>query len=706
VAYKLYYRIRFQNVEGQNISVRIADTTVPTRGGIVFPTFRDMTPSGDPFHITTIDNNEDKFTPIRAKQATIQFLADNNFNLNTFATNSGDQRWFCEAFIEDNINPLVSVKYLFQGFLVLNDLSQEFIDNSVHPVVTLTATDGLGLLKDIPLTKPDGTNPRGANRIIDYVSWALQKTGIQASINVMNNLMEESFPGLPAWNNIYLDAKTFEGDEIGTSINCYEVLTKILGEECFLTQMDGQWWIRRIDEYEGNTNYRDAYDFQGVYQNTLSNLTYKKFIGQNTPIQLIAPAALVSLDRPHSFAKETFQFEYPKEIIDNIDFSRDDKNPFYTNTYTDTTDNNLVKTEKRYSLQDWGVWKGTPNNPSNSSVNAYVRRIFVDGYEKERYAVLPQTTSLVPVHWIESVRIPISQYDKFTISVDFSLGKNITGSSQTIQQEVQIMVYGDDGSKWVFGNDPIVGGKYSWARYIEGNINGDLKIRTSYDKKSLDETQWQTVSATVDPIPVTGEIVLRFFQSGFQDQTETRYDNVQFDYIPYINGSYQKYSGQSNKVSQPGDYKANRDKQVSISGSPRKLFKGGFLKQVNGKFVLAGKWYNGAVPSLRGGPPADYMHPYGFIQAYSVWNQCRRTMRLFDCNIMGLATQYNDPPDLMHSFEILDSSPHTQNKKFMLLHYDMDFYRCRWNGFFAEVYDTVLAKKYDDPFEFKFIEGR
>jgi hypothetical protein len=664
-----------------------------------------MIPSGDPFHITTIDNDEDKFTPIRAKQATIQFLADNNFNLNTFAANSEDSRWFVEAYIEDSVNPLVSVKYLFQGFLVLNDLSQEFIDNSAHPVVTLTATDGLGLLKDLALTKPDGTNPRGPNKIIEYVSWCLQKTGIQASVNVMNNLMEESFPGLPAWDNIYLDAKTFE-DEINTCINCYDVLTRILGEECFLTQWGGEWWIRRIDEYEGNTNYRDAYNYQGIYQNTLSNLSYRKFIGQNTPTQLIAPAALVTLERPHSFVKETYDFEYPKEIIDNIDFSRDDKNPFYTNTYTDTTDNNLVKTEKRYVLEDWGVWKGTPNNPLNSSVNGYIRRIFVDGYEKERYAVLPQTSSLVPVHWIESVRIPIYQYDKFTLSVDFSLGKNISGSSQTIQQEVQIMVYGDDGSKWVYGNDPITGGKYTWARYIEGNINGDLKIRTSYDKKSQDETQWQTVAATVDPVPVTGEVVIRLFQSGFQDQTETRYDNVQFGYIPYINGSYQKYSGQYNKVSQTGDYKANRDKPIYISDSPRKLFRGSLLKKINNKFVLAGKWYNGAVPSLRSGPPSGYMHPYGFIQAYSVWNQYRRTMRLFDGNLFGLQTQYNDPPDLMHSFEFYDISPHTQNKKFMLVHYDMDFYRCTWNGFFAEVFDTVIGKKYDDTFEFKFIEGR
>jgi hypothetical protein len=119
---------------------------------------------------------------------------------------------------------------------------------------------------------------------------------------------------------------------------------------------------------------------------------------------------------------------------------------------------------------------------------------------------------------------------------------------------------------------------------------------------------------------------------------------------------------------------------------------------------LTGAWYNGAVTSIREQDPVEdqYLHPLGHIYSYDKWNQYNRVFRIFDCNIRGLNTS-TAVPDLLHTFFITDTSPHTTGKYFLLLHFEMDFYRCTWAGYFIEVYGK--EKTYADLKEFKYIEA-
>jgi hypothetical protein len=48
---------------------------------------------------------------------------------------------------------------------------------------------------------------------------------------------------------------------------------------------------------------------------------------------------------------------------------------------------------------------------------------------------------------------------------------------------------------------------------------------------------------------------------------------------------------------------------------------------------------------------------------------------------------------------------HTNNRRWLLLHYDMDFWTCEWTGYFVEVFNTTVAKDYDSTYEFKFLRG-
>ena len=170
--YGIAYRIKFKNAErnadytlnNQVVTVMIYDRSYLIADGAT-PTITDLTGADDPLHISTVDNAEDKFTPIKALQATIAFKSDATYNLSTFAdapipvggTDPGDPRWEVKITIDD--------KVLFTGFLNIDDCSSPFMP---YPeTVVLTANDGLGTLKDKPLTDLSGNTPRNYNKIIE-----------------------------------------------------------------------------------------------------------------------------------------------------------------------------------------------------------------------------------------------------------------------------------------------------------------------------------------------------------------------------------------------------------------------------------------------------------------------------------------------------------------------------------------------------------
>ena len=180
------------------------------------------------------------------------------------------------------------------------------------------------------------------------------------------------------------------------------------------------------------------------------------------------------------------------------------------------------------------------------------------------------------------------------------------------------------------------------------------------------------------------------------------FQNLRFDYQRFINGSYAKYGGQYNKLSQTGTYRANITEQVYISDNINKLFKGALFKLVSGKYLPAGRWYNAAV--FPGGlPDAQYLKSYGNTQAYSVWNQYRNTMRIFEASLTGIDSDlYRNLPTLIHQYRFADSNPNVDNKFFMLVNFSMNFYLCEWTATLVEVYDSAAGKRYDDLYELKF----
>lgn len=737
--FALGYQISFKDAFNLTYTATIYDgdsfTTSP-----VDSTLYVMQAAEDAITISSIDNNESKLTSVRGKKAELQFLSSNTININTFASGS-DNRWYVEI-----VNSSATV---FKGYLVLDDIQTPYLP---YPqVVKLTATDNLKTLSGVPLVS-SGLAPRGKYSLIQYVSWALQRTNLQLPINVVqsvywkgngaltipgqfvasnsfkcssdyayfftngkvlditgtvsNNLQRtvssssitgatltviftstvtnETAPAViftegnsNAFNKTYLDAKTFETD-INVREDCLKVLEKICQAfNCTLFQEKGEWWIVGIDEFRQTFMYADTYTYLGVPSGR-TTITDMRQIGVSGTIRIINDDAVLLPTRPNVFAKETLKFEYPREIIDNMDFSR--------GTVTSTT-----PTEIRMTLDDWDHYKApmNPSNPTSTPTNiAYIKRVMLDGYEKERYVVnsLDSTDD-----YLQSKPVEIQLSDKFDMSLDWRFSVNVSGSGTFTQGVMIIALAGDDGTNWSLDDD---------NKWYQSNSSWTVNVRVIQEqwiRDNFDETQWRTKSVSAEPAPTTGKLYFLLLNTISGGVTADMYfANVQFTYIPFINGSYQKYTSVYHKFSRTGEYKANQDVQVSIGDGVKKLLKGMLLTYDGTNYSLASDFYN-LQDGRTGGLGVTRL---GKIQANSLWNQYKNDLRIFQLSLLSLAAS---TPGFRNRYQLTDVNANSLNRYFVLVNFQQNLRTAQWTGTFIEVYSAIKGYAYGDSYEFKYI---
>lgn len=667
-------------------------------------TVYELQGSGEPANVSVIDNNEDPFTPILAQQLTINFESTSNINMSTFAKGS-DQRWSVHYYIgTDTVT-------IFKGFLVLEGMSEALLP--VPNTVSLTANDGLGLLKDIALVNADVENPQGYHKISDYLTWALRQTGMELdmyaafNIKLASNVSDISTPNTDPehfFYTTYLEAKTFE-DEIGASIDCYSAIERMLGEEAVLFQMRGQWWVLRRDEVEHPTRglYVTKFDSSGSFVSNLGEIDFRKEIGKVKSIKFSEEASVAVVNRAHKSVRLDFNYNIPREVPCNKDFSRGD-------VIDDTFP------EKTYALDCWTLREGVPGyyGTVDGTAVAIHRQFNSNDYETERYIVLTprtsfETSSINDATYIESEAIYVDEKDKFSMSIDFRLESDISTGGNGNARLFRAVLHGDDNSWWVLGEASTGDGIPVWYNTSNWTLF-TAKGSTSVDFDEND-TEWRTINWDAPPIPVSGSLYIWINQfnqlSSSDDNVNIWYNNLSFTYIPFINGSYQSYTGQYHKTTQSGNYKAKREREVFISDSPKKLFKGGLFEFNGSAYVLAGNFYNAAVYPDGGYPSSDWEHPYGHIQLFDVWNQFKNEMRVLQATLQGCdldLTRSGGLPDTAHlinKWNPIDTSTNLVNRYFHLLTFNQNHDSQGWTGTFREAVDLTIEKNYDNH-EFKY----
>lgn len=709
------YQLQFQNNEGQLVTINISDT----ESGSGTPTPIPLTCTGA--ELIVVNDDEDKFSTIKGKRVEFSFKSTISHHLSVFIDPT-DNKWLVEA--------LIGTTQIFSGWLVTDATREAFLPPETY-VVSLTASDNLGLLKDLPLTKPDGTNPRGRFRLIEYVSWCLKKTGFNLPINVVFNLKPEGFATSDhAFDEVYLQAKTFEAD-INESIDCYEVLQRLL-KGGFLTQENNEWWIIRVDEMNGGSYKVYNYDADGVLLgDTTATLT--KDIGKAETIKFISKDAEVMPERPVLYDKLTYHFDFPREIVDNGDFSRGTTwlSPvvvdmsFYIKIYANLGAFPAVgELDKTYKATDTGTfykWSGTAyvaitgaeipqgfayvvddwtlgrysansvTSPGATTTSAYIDKIRQYGDEKARYLHITNTTEGNPFTYLRSSPIPVGSGDKAIVSVDFRRTTNAGTSNVGV---FAVVLNGDNGVNYVWAAGP--------GLWNPATIYGTAAFDNTYTYPAgANRTDWASFSTDMKPFPVSGELYILLLAAYVGSGSHVHYSNLQFQYIPYINGSYQKYNSLYNKVSQAISTKNIKEEQVYLYDRIRPLFKGSLeLKTAGGQYYAINGWFDENLGTGGGLTIASF----GKYQAFDYWNQNRRIIRKFQGTLKGLDSA-TELPGLLHQYSIVTTTAneHSENKVFILLSYSQNLDTCEWTGIFAELNDTTDPKIYNSTHELKFI---
>lgn len=659
------------------------------------PNVVDLPAAGDPYHLITNNSNRNKFG-IVGLQAVLKFLSSPEVSIKTFLSGTyDDQRYLVTSYIDD------PEFVFFRGFLAMSESRDSFMP---HPVTeVLTAVDGLGFLKNIPLTDFTGATPKNEQRIIDFIAWCLAKTGLQYNISAIMNIREETDgtltdePNNHFYLTQYLDAKTFE-DEPGTCENCYSVLEKILGKCCILGQRHGNWWIKNTDEYDTQPDYVAEFDYTGNLLGMREGAYYEKTIGSAYDRFFSQEREEVSFFNPNKFGKLKYSLETPKEVPANIDFTR--------GAFIADIDAN----SKKFELDDWEKLWSSPTGDLPGTAGVHVRRNYVNGYEKELFMVIPAK----PGEWnfVMSEPIPVQLADKFLLDVQMRLNTNPgdTGFMRSIG--VQTRLYADDGTFYTHhGRTSDSGERRYWEECPADFLTNQKHFFFEYYGEDDLTNVINLYDNEVAPIPKNGYIrILLFANSLYADDYDT-WLNCRFEYIPYINGAYQKFSGVSHNISQDANNNESYDEQLHICDGVKPLFKGALKKEVSGAYVLSERFWNAAVFDS-GVPSDDYYHPYGYLVAFNLWNQKRSLQRIFTGSVQGIDTDLLDDlgrVDLMtifHTYLLTDPDDHTNNKKFMLLDYDMDLKLCELASHtLAEAVDTAAGKKYadTDSYEFKYL---
>ena len=150
--YGLKYRITFKTLQDDTCKV---DLFIDGYAGSV----TNLEPSLNPFVLREFNSDEDIYKPLRPQQAEINFISQSGVSIDDFLGNSDTYCYVAFEFLS-------AVQYYWYGYLLQDDYQESWQDQK-H-VITLRASEGLGLLQTVPLSDNAGDELVGK-----YTAWQL-----------------------------------------------------------------------------------------------------------------------------------------------------------------------------------------------------------------------------------------------------------------------------------------------------------------------------------------------------------------------------------------------------------------------------------------------------------------------------------------------------------------------------------------------------
>lgn len=590
MAYGRKYYLEFLNVQNDVHAIFISEKDYE---GYVMP-LRGETDR--PFVTNYLSGDDAVFSPIRAKECTLKFTAENSINLLDFYSED-DERFRIDHYVH-SVNGTIIDKLLASFFLVQDSCEQEFTSEPF--TVTLKGTDNLALLKDVAFTTEsmpyhtDNGNFLGDISLFDYIKIAIQQTGLtdlplRIYANVFENTNDDRTDSdtTESFQQVFMNTGRYLSDDGGWE-NLYNILIDIFTTfNCCFCQDNGAWNIFRRQESNLFTDNK----IPGVEHNLTTGDKAAIELDYNWPVAFVPITQnfqnkifldradhISRINRPFEFIKETFIFDQPGSYIANADLQLPDGAvPYETETAGD------IRYDK-YSIADYfPFWRQREDDTS------YVQTEFsISGNrETDRYIVTPGISGN-HMYGIQFKAIPVTAKDRLDFSLQF---KMLSDSSETLRFFVKFILMRPDGQWYnLFATPDVLDGSLRWAgpnvsftwdtnagNYMEIPASTDKREWVTYDLFSL--VGVENDAKTYLPLPVDGMLMVQVLSTApsSAEHLTTVWKDINLTIENYINESTQiigQYHNNEQNLLPGQKIKNNYDEEINIDDSPRNTIAG------------------------------------------------------------------------------------------------------------------------------------
>jgi hypothetical protein len=280
----------------------------------------DVSGGPEPLRITLNNDGSEKFQTIRGTSVEIDLLSETNFQFISLHTSD---------FKQYQIQIDKGGATYWKGWL-LPDYYQEPYEEPPY-VVTIHASDGLGLLKNYGLVNSSNNNYTGKYYIWALLNSIFYKIGTELDLWENINIYEDNINSTAAdsvINQIVLNAEIFY-DVDGNPMNCYDVLTEILKPfNAYVIQSGGLWHIIRVPtNKESYTRRKWIWSVEGMGWNYDSNESHDPQLtttGDTTLASLIRFVGnTLTVSPPWKEFKINQYYGTKENILQNGDFNYD-----------------------------------------------------------------------------------------------------------------------------------------------------------------------------------------------------------------------------------------------------------------------------------------------------------------------------------------------------------------------------------------------
>lgn len=718
-----------------------------------------LTAAGNCLNLKATTGDEDKMQSVIGTEADIQLVIKPGDNV-TIADFISPQDNYIRVTVYCDRN---YANCVFQGFIVVEDNSQPFLDAPF--TLSLRALDSLGMLQGIYFLDTNGNTFSGKQTIIGWLAQILNQTfetGLQTTtlnlrtyFNIFNS---EFYTNQNPLEQICLDAISFEtgqqtpaGDVNPADYNTgfddyYTVLTKIVKNlRCKLFQEDGYWHLVSLWEYlnpAGYTYYEYSFGpaVNGIIPYTLvgsgQNVNLSVSIGKTQTLQLVKEDAVMFLKLATKSVELTYNYNQSLNKIINQTLAegvaQPAQNEVIPSNQIDTTYNKGVSIDLNtdaYSCYGFtpmqftqAIIGGKANSQPNfatmvpaAASEAFIR-VVLDNLGQELLRFMVQVLQAAPtVTCLQCSPILLDVNDVLQVSFSWRT-RNPTSIGNEPWAVVYCFLAGDDGSFWAmqciengtFADNPSV---WVSVNSLYQNVDGTVPACTStlipstilWNEIEVNTQALNGVPYAIAPVSGTVMILLSTLPG---PGTEYWFKDISIKVLPYLNGAYLQLQGDYNYAESNANILQTDLETVDISDSPKRYFQGALLSNASGDVLLPAAWFrSGFTELLR----------FGQLMAYLVYTHFYRVVQKIEGTVKGLnypdqsPTAPKHPAGLRNAYFFPDADTGinvaTPGKRYMLTSFDKDYNTGQWRGVFIEttkdVNDPGIA--YPDFWEFSFL---